>query len=75
MAGVLLSAWSIRTLLHAGEDPDPYGPTRHIVDTGPYAFSRNPIYVSFNPVYVGISLIVNTVWPIVFLPFGIALLY
>ena len=59
----------------AGEDPDPYGPTSHIVATGPYAFSRNPIYVSFNPVYVGIALVVNTVWPIIFLPFGIALLY
>ncbi len=75
VAGVLLSAWAIRTMFRASEDPDPYKPTNAIVATGPYALSRNPIYVSFNLVYVGIAFIVNTVWPIVFLPLGIALLY
>ena len=49
--------------------------TTAIVATGPYSLSRNPIYVSFNLVYVGIAVAVNTVWPIVFLPVGIALLY
>ena len=75
IAGVLLSAWSIRTMFRASEPPDPYEPTGQIVATGPYTFSRNPIYLSFNPVYVGIAFVVNTVWPIIFLPFGIALLY
>ena len=59
----------------ASEDPDPYKPTTAIVATGPYALSRNPIYVSFNLVHVGIAFVVNTVWPIVFLPVVIALLY
>ncbi len=59
----------------AGVDPDPNEPTIAIVTTGPYAFSRNPIYVSFNVVYVGIAFMVNMVWPIAVLPVGIALLY
>ena len=75
MAGVLLLAWSVRTMSRAGVDPDPNEPTTAIVATGPYALSRNPIYVSFNVVYVGIALIVNTVWPVAFQPVGIALLY
>ena len=75
VTGVLLSAWSIRTMFRAGVDPDPYTSTGHIVAAGPYAFSRNPIYVSFNPVYVGIAFIVNTLWLFIFLPLGIALLY
>ena len=75
VAGFLLLAWSVRTMFRAGVDPDPYEPTTAIVATGPYALSRNPIYVSFNVVYVGIAFVVNTVWPIVFLPVGIALLY
>ncbi len=75
VAGVLLSAWAIRTMFRAGEDPDPYKPTTAIVANGPYALSRNPIYVSFNAVYVGIALVVNTLWPIMFLPVGIALLH
>ncbi len=75
VAGVLLLAWSVRTMSRAGVDPDPNEPTTAIVATGPYALSRNPIYVSFNVVYVGIAFVVNMAWLIVFLPVGIALLY
>ena len=75
VAGVLLSAWAIRTMCRAGEDPDAYKPTTAIVANGPYALSRNPIYVSFIAVYVGIALLVNTLWLIIFLPVGIALLH
>ena len=75
VAGVLLIKWSSRTMLRAGVDPNPYEPTTAIIATGPYAVSRNPIYVSATVVYVGIAFVVNMVWPIVFLPFGIALLY
>ena len=75
VAGVLLLAWSVRTMSRAGVDPDPNEPTSAIVATGPYALSRNPIYVSATVVYVGIAFIVNTVWPIILLPLGIALLY
>jgi len=75
VAGVLLLAWSDRTMSRAGVDPDPNEPTTAIVVTGPYALSRNPIYVSFNVAYVGIACMVNTVWPIAVLPIGIAMLY
>ena len=75
VVGILLLAWAIRTMVRAGEDPDPERPTTAIVANGPYAFSRNPIYVSFNAVYVGIALVANTLWPIIFLPVGIALLF
>ena len=75
VAGFLLLAWSIRTMFRVGADPDLHKPTTAIVATGPYALSRNPIYVSFNMVYVGIAFMVNTVWPIAVLPVGIALMY
>ena len=75
VAGVLLSEWSKRTMLRAGADPHPYEPTAAIVATGPYAVTRNPMYVFATVVYVGIAFVVNTVWPIALLPVGIALLY
>ncbi len=75
VAGVLLLAWAIRIMFRAGEDPDPERPTTSIVANGPYAVSRNPIYVSFNAVYVGIALVMNTLWPMMFLPVGVALLH
>ena len=75
VAGVLLSTWSKRTMFHAGVDPHPWEPTTDIVATGPYALSRNPMYVSATVVYVGIAFVVNMAWLIVFLPVGIALLF
>ncbi len=75
VAGVLLIAWSHRAMHHAGVDPHPYEPTTAIVATGPYAVSRNPMYAAAMVVYVGIAFVVNMAWPIVLLPFGIALLY
>ncbi len=75
VAGVLLSRWSKRTMFRAGVDPNPYEPTTAIATTGPYALSRNPIYVSATVVYVGIAFVVNMAWLIVCLPFGITLLY
>ncbi len=62
-------------MFRAGVDPDPCGPTTAIVSTGPFARSRNPIYVSFNVVYVGVAFVVNTVWLTAFLPIGITLVY
>ena len=75
VASVLIVAWSVRTMYRAGEDPNAYKPTGAIVATGPYALSRNPIYVSFNLFYIGIALIVNTVWPAVFLPVAITFMH
>lgn len=58
-----------------GENPNAYKPTRAVVTTGPYTFSRNPMYVSMILVYAGIALIVNTIWPLAFLPVALAALH
>ena len=67
-AGTLLVVWAVLTFRRAGEDVNAYKPTSAIVSRGPYAFSRNPMYISMVLIYVGISVIVNTLWPIIFLP-------
>jgi protein-S-isoprenylcysteine O-methyltransferase Ste14 len=49
-------------------------PARQLITFGPYQFSRNPMYVGFVSMYFGLSLLANTLWPLVFLPAVIALL-
>ena len=52
----------------AGTHPEPWKPTTALVVTGPYRFSRNPMYVGMTLFYLGISLWVNSLWPLLLLP-------
>lgn len=52
----------------AGTHPSPWRPVTALVTTGPYRFTRNPMYLGFTLLYLGISVWVNTVWPLLPLP-------
>ena len=62
--GLAILAWAVFALRSVGEHPEPGRPTESIATAGPYAISRNPIYVAFTVVAVGVSLAVNSVWMI-----------
>ena len=47
---------------------DPRQPTTAIVTTGPYRYTRNPIYVSFTILYTGLALLANSLWAMLLLP-------
>jgi len=68
VAAMLLAFWALWTMLRAGENPSVHRPTGAIVASGPYAFTRNPMYVSMTLLSAGIALIFNTLWPVIFLP-------
>lgn len=63
LVGALLAAWAVLAV----KDLDINRPTRLIV-SGPYRFSRNPMYVGWTLIYIGIAMLVNTWWPLFFLP-------
>jgi protein-S-isoprenylcysteine O-methyltransferase Ste14 len=41
---------------------------RLVVTSGPYRWSRNPQYVAFVAIYLGVSILTNSVWPLLALP-------
>ena len=49
-------------------------PTATIVRTGPYRFSRNPIYLAFSALQVGIALCVGSPWLLITLVPALALM-
>jgi len=62
---VALFTWSIRTFRLAGTPVPGNRPTTTIVTTGPYRFSRNPIYLAFSLFQAGLALAVNDAWLLV----------
>ena len=60
--GILLEGWGTRTLwVVGGGTPHPRGAPNHLVTSGPYRFSRNPLYLARIMILGGASfLLVST---------------
>jgi protein-S-isoprenylcysteine O-methyltransferase Ste14 len=43
-------------------------PAAALVTRGPYRVTRNPMYVSLVALYLGVTLLMNSVWPLFLLP-------
>ncbi len=71
---VLLAASAVYLFRRAGTTPNPTKPTTALVAYGPYRLTRNPMYLGFAALYLGLTLLVNSVWPLLLLPGLIALL-
>lgn len=76
MFGVGIAAWGRITLVKSGTNVSPYRPTTSIVSSGPFGFTRNPLYVGIQGVFVGLSLLAGTLWGLVlFVPAFLILHY
>jgi len=73
LAAVVFS-YSIRKFQTAGTPVPGNKPTTVIVRTGPYRFSRNPVYVAFSIFQLGIASWVNSVWLIATLIAAVAVM-
>ena len=62
-----IALWGRRVLLAVGTNVNPSLPTTAIVTSGPFRFSRNPLYIALMFLYLGLTLAVNTWWGIVVL--------
>jgi len=60
LLAVVLFVSAVRTFRAAGTPNPGNRPTTTIVRTGPYRFSRNPIYLAFSLLQLGLSLWVNS---------------
>jgi protein-S-isoprenylcysteine O-methyltransferase Ste14 len=58
--GLLGVVWAIVSMARVKTSVNPYAPTSAIATSGPYRFSRNPIYL--------FDTLINSLWPLVLLP-------
>ena len=60
-AGAAGIAWTLRLFARRGTTHHPFHDSTALVDTGPYAVSRNPMYLSLALVLLGLGLLVGSV--------------
>ena len=61
-AGLALALWAIATFRDAGTRVETYNATSAIVESGPYRFARNPIYVGMFVGLIGLAIGFNSLW-------------
>ena len=66
--GIALFASAFFNFRRARTSLVPIKPTTAIVETGPYRFTRNPMYLSLALAYLGVTLWMDSLWPLLFLP-------
>jgi protein-S-isoprenylcysteine O-methyltransferase Ste14 len=72
--GLAVMASGLVTFVRHRTSVIPHHAARELVRTGPYRFSRNPMYLGLTLAYAGLALTINWAWPFVVLPIVILLL-
>jgi protein-S-isoprenylcysteine O-methyltransferase Ste14 len=72
LAGLSLMGWAGRAMLGSHTTVSPWASVAALVTTGPFRFTRNPIYLGDLLVYLGVTLWVGSWWPLLVLPLLIA---
>ena len=71
-----LFAWAIVTITTAGSNVPTNLPTTTIVESGPYRFTRNPIYLSMFLGLIGLAIAFDNLWLLLMLlPFALVIHY
>ncbi len=70
----LLAFPAVRLMRGAGTPLRPDQPTTALITTGPFRYTRNPIYLAFASLYIGVAFLLNVLWPLVVLPIVISLI-
>ena len=71
-----LGVWAIDTMTRAGTNVPTNRPTTAIVESGPYRFTRNPIYMGMFGGLIGLGIAFDNLWLLAMLvPFALVIRY
>ena len=68
IVNLIIGLLAVRFMLAAKTSPNPYRPTNALVLSGPYRFSRNPMYVGLTLLYAGLMIFFELTWGLLLLP-------
>ncbi|HEU4828103.1 MAG TPA: isoprenylcysteine carboxylmethyltransferase family protein [Gemmatimonadales bacterium] len=59
---------AVRTMRRTGQDENPWKPTPSLIETGPYRFTRNPMYLQLVIICIGFAIILQNAWILLLTP-------
>ena len=62
VGSAVVSLWALRVLSALNTSADPGQPTSALAESGPFAFSRNPLYLSLTWLQLGLGLVLEWPW-------------
>ncbi|MFD2739522.1 methyltransferase family protein [Sulfitobacter aestuarii] len=65
---------SVRAMRRSGQSENPYRTTTEILQTGPFAITRNPMYLQMVLVCFGFAVLLGNLWILLLTPFCAILL-
>ncbi len=65
LAALAIAAWAIGQFRRAGTNLDVRKPVTALVLSGPFRYSRNPIYLAATLLYLGIGIAADSPWVLV----------
>jgi len=63
-----LALWAVHAMKAVGTSPNPARPTTALTFSGPYRFTRNPMYLAFALMSAGVAAVANALWPLLSVP-------
>jgi protein-S-isoprenylcysteine O-methyltransferase Ste14 len=73
--GLAIMGWGFFTFRRARTAIIPFHAASSLVTTGPYRFTRNPMYTGLTIAYVGGALLIGSAWPLILLPAVLIVLF
>jgi len=70
--GFVLLVTAVRGFRAVGTTLQPWESTTALVTSGPFRFSRNPVYLGYTLLYLGVALWTRSVWSLALLPLVLA---
>ncbi len=70
----VLAIWSLYQFLRARTDARPDRPDSALITTGPYRYSRNPLYIGLSLVQLSAASWLNNLWVLLLLPLSIVVI-
>ncbi len=71
-AGAVIAGWGLILFRKARTTTVPGRSSAQLVTSGPYRFTRNPMYVGLSLAYLGEAGLLRQMWPAILLPLTIA---